>query len=37
VLRGAGYDGAMIARLVADGAVAGPPDPTAPPGGAFRA
>jgi crotonobetainyl-CoA:carnitine CoA-transferase CaiB-like acyl-CoA transferase len=37
VLRGAGYDGARIARLVADGAVAGPPDPGAPPGGSFRA
>ena len=26
-----------IAQLVADGAVAGPPDPAAPPGGSFRA
>ncbi|MEY2442833.1 MAG: alpha-methylacyl-CoA racemase [bacterium] len=36
VLRRAGYDGARIARLVEDGAVAGPPDRAAPPGGSFR-
>jgi crotonobetainyl-CoA:carnitine CoA-transferase CaiB-like acyl-CoA transferase len=37
VLRAAGYDEARIAQLVADGAVAGPPGPTAPPGGSFLA
>jgi len=37
VLRGAGYDDERIARLVADGAVAGPPDPAAPPAGSFLA
>ena len=37
VLRAAGYDNARIAQLAADGAVAGPPDPAAPPGGSFLA
>ena len=35
VLRGAGYDDAQIAQLVAAGAVAGPPDPAAGAGGSF--
>ena len=37
VLRAAGYDEAAIRQLVRDGAVAGPPDPAAPPGGSFLA
>jgi len=37
VLRAAGYDGERIARLVAAGAVAGPPDDADGPGGSFLA
>jgi alpha-methylacyl-CoA racemase len=37
VLRAAGYDDEQIARLVADGAVAGPPDDAAGPAGSFLA
>ena len=36
-LRGAGYDDEQIAQLVAAGAVGGPPDPFAEPGGSFLA
>jgi crotonobetainyl-CoA:carnitine CoA-transferase CaiB-like acyl-CoA transferase len=37
VLRAAGFDAARIAQLVADGAVAGPPDEAEGPAGSFLA